>query len=146
MGSLAILIAIFIHVFREKKTIKEPLCCIWQEVRYIQQTLSKVKSLEKFIQKHGEDTFISQTISKMLDYKIQQYDKEIKRLEKDLRKFEWAYKKESAAFYKKFKESKTDDSMDFIEWAFLYQMRNRLLEKKLSLKARNKCLGTILTD
>ncbi len=36
----------------------------------MKRTLSKVKNLEKFIEKHGEDPFISQSISKMLDYKI----------------------------------------------------------------------------
>ncbi len=72
----------------------------------------------------------------MLDYNIQQYDKEVKRLEKDLRKFERAYKKESAAFYKKFKEGRVDDNMDFIEWASLYQMRNRLLDKKTELEGK----------
>jgi len=39
------------------------------------QTLLKVKTLQKFIQKHGEDIFISQTISKMLNYKIKEYEK-----------------------------------------------------------------------
>ncbi|MDO9287276.1 MAG: hypothetical protein Q7T83_00640 [Thermodesulfovibrionales bacterium] len=42
----------------------------------MQQTLLKVKNLEKFIQKHGDDTFISQTISKIMDYKIHKYDTE----------------------------------------------------------------------
>ncbi|MBE9575054.1 MAG: hypothetical protein IMF20_08015 [Proteobacteria bacterium] len=55
----------------------------------MEQTLSKVKNLEKFIQKHGEDAFISQTISKMLAYRVQEYKEEIKRLDKALRKFEW---------------------------------------------------------
>jgi len=53
----------------------------------MQQTLSKVKSLEKFIQKHGEDAFVSQTISKMLAYKLQKYDKQIEKLNNELRKF-----------------------------------------------------------
>jgi len=36
----------------------------------VKQILSKVKNLEKFIEKHGGDSFISQSISKMLNYKI----------------------------------------------------------------------------
>ncbi len=99
----------------------------------MQQTLFKVKNLEKFIQKHGEDTFISQTISKMLDYKINKYYKEIKRLDKELKKFERTYKKESPVFFKEFKEGKVGDDMDFVEWSSLYQMRKRLLEKKAAL-------------
>ncbi len=46
----------------------------------MEQTLLKVKNLEKFIEKHGEDAMISQTISKMVSYKIQKYEGEIERL------------------------------------------------------------------
>ena len=98
------------------------------------QTLLKVKYLERFIKKHGEDPFISQTISKMLTYKIQKYEEDIERLNKDLKRFERTYKKESSAFFKEFNEGKLGDNMDFIEWSSLYQMRNRLLEKKVELE------------
>lgn len=97
-------------------------------------TLLKVKNLEKFIKKHGEDTFISQTISKMLTYKIQKYEEEIVRLNRELKRFERTYKKESSVFFKEFKAGKMGDDMDFIEWSSLYQMCNRLLEKKGELE------------
>lgn len=97
-------------------------------------TLLKVKNLEKFIKKHGEDTFISQTISKMLTYKIQKYEEEIGRLNRELKRFERTYKKESSVFFKEFKAGKMGDDMDFIEWSSLYQMCNRLLEKKGELE------------
>lgn len=100
----------------------------------MEQTLLKVKNLEKFIEKHGEDAFISQTISKMLDYKVQRYDSEIKRLNKELRKYEKTYKKESSVFYEEFEEGRLGDEMDFVEWSSLYQIRNRLLEKKKELE------------
>ena len=64
----------------------------------MQQTLAKVKHLEKFIQKHGEDVVISQTINKMLEYKIREYDEQITRLDKELKKFERKYGKESSIF------------------------------------------------
>jgi len=100
----------------------------------MEQTLLKVKNLEKFIEKHGEDAFISQTISKMLDYKVQRYDSEIKRLNKELRKYEKTYKKESSIFYEEFEEGRLGDEMDFVEWSSLYKIRNRLLEKKEELR------------
>ncbi|MFA4829619.1 MAG: hypothetical protein WC855_09525 [Thermodesulfovibrionales bacterium] len=104
----------------------------------MQQTLLKVKNLEKFIQKHGDDTFISQTISKIMDYKIHKYSEEIKRLDKELKRFERNNKKESAVFFKAFKEGKLGDKMDFVEWASLYRMRNRLFEKKAELELKNR--------
>lgn len=103
----------------------------------MQQTLTKVKNLEKFIQKHGDDSVISQTITKMLDYKIQKYGDEVNRLKKDLKKFERKYKKESHVFFDEFNKGRLGDEMDFIEWASLYQMRSKLLKKKAELeKAR----------
>ena len=100
----------------------------------MKQTLSKVKNLEKFIEKHGEDAFVSQTISKMLTYKVQKYKEQIKQLDKALRKFERTYQKESAVFLQQFMEGKLGDEMDFVEWSSLYQIRNRLLEKKNELE------------
>lgn len=100
----------------------------------MQQTLAKVKHLEKFIQKYGEDIVISQTINKMLEYKIGTYDEEIISLTKELKKFERKYKKESAFFFDEFNQGSLGDDMDFVEWASLYRMRNKLAEKKAGLE------------
>ena len=100
----------------------------------MKRTLTKVKNLEKFIEKHGDDQFISQSISKMLDYKIKHYEAEIKRLDKGLMAFERTYGMKSPVFFKKFSEGKLGDDMDFIEWSSLFQMYSRLLEKKVELE------------
>ena len=107
-----------------------------QEIDNMEETLSKVRNLGNFIQKHGDDPFISRTITKMLEYKIQQYDEEIKRLNKDLERFEGTYHKESSGFFEEFKEGRAGDAMDFIEWASIYQMRNRLFERKAELEGK----------
>lgn len=100
----------------------------------MQQTLAKVKHLEKFIRKYGEDTVIFQTINKMLEYKIGTYDEEINRLNKELRKLERKYKKESSVFFNEFKQGSLGDDMDFLDWASLYRMKNKLAEKKAGLE------------
>lgn len=103
----------------------------------MQQALTKVKNLEKYLQKHGEDSDISQTITKMFDYKIQKYDEEINNLNRELKKYERKHKKESSVFFDEFNKGMLGDDMDFIEWASLYQMRGNLLKKKTDLeKAR----------
>ncbi len=73
----------------------------------------------------------------MLDYKIQQYNKEIKRLDRALRKFERLDNKDSSVFFEEFKKGRLRDNMDFIEWASLYQMRSNLIEKKVELEGKN---------
>jgi len=42
----------------------------------------------------------------------------------------------SSVFFKKFTEGKIGDDMDFIEWSSIYQMYQRLLEKKDALKGK----------
>ncbi len=102
----------------------------------MRRTLLKVKKLEKFIEKYGEDSFVSQSISKMLDYKIKEYDEEIKRLNKELRMFERTYGMKSSVFYRKFSEGRVGDNMDFVEWSSIYQMHKHLLEKKVELEGK----------
>ena len=80
---------------------------------------------------------ISQTISKMLSYKIQKCDEAIKRINKDLKKFERSYKKEPPDFIREFEGGKLGDSMDFMEWSSLYRMLNRLNGKKAALERIN---------
>lgn len=98
------------------------------------KSLSKVKDLERFIEKHGEDDFIARTISKMAAYKVQKFEQKIEQLSQDLKKFEGIYGKESHAFFEEFGKGLLGDEMDFIEWSSLFQMRSRLLEKKKELE------------
>ncbi len=97
------------------------------------ETMEKIKALEKFLSKHGDDGYISNTLTKMLEYKIQQYDQDIAVLQEDLREFEKRYAMTSAEFFAKFQKGSLGDEMDFIEWAALYQMRQNLFEKKEEL-------------
>ena len=101
----------------------------------MEQTLLKVKNLEKYIKKHGDDTIISQTISKMVAYKVQRYESQISRLNKNLGKFEKTYKKDSSKFFEEYNEGNLGDEIDFVEWSSLYQMRNSIIEKKKELES-----------
>ena len=102
----------------------------------MEQTLLKLKNLEDFIQRYGEDSFVSRTISKMLSYKIQKYEEEIKTLNKELKKFEQTHKKETSVFFREFNEGLLGDEMDFVEWSSLYRLHNRLLERKNTLEGK----------
>jgi len=98
------------------------------------QTLTKIKKQEKFIREFGDDELIASSISKIMDYKLVKYEEEIRRLDKGLKQFERAYKKESSAFIKEFLAGRAGDDMDFVEWASLYRMRQRLVERKTKLE------------
>jgi len=86
----------------------------------MQATMTKIKTLENFLNKHGDDAYIANTLAKMLDYKIQQYDQEAAALQEDLRVFEKKYAMTSSEFFVKFQNGSLGDEMDFIEWAALY--------------------------
>jgi len=98
------------------------------------KTLTKVKNLDQFVRKHGEDALIAGTITKMLEYKIQQYQKEINRLKREMANFERAYGMSSSDFYQKYIAGDLGDDLDFVEWSSFYQMRQRLLDKRTELE------------
>jgi hypothetical protein len=98
-------------------------------------TLAKIKNLDQFIQKHGEDALIAETITKMLEYKIQQYQKEINRLNREMANFERAHGMGSSDFYQKYIAGDLGDDLDFVEWSSFYQMRQHLLDKKVELES-----------
>ena len=97
-------------------------------------TKAKIKKQEKFIKEFGDDELVASSISKMMDYKLVKYEEEIKMLDKELRHFERTYKKESSVFIKEFMAGRQGDDMDFVEWASLYRMRQRLAERKAKLE------------
>ena len=103
----------------------------------MQPALAKVKTLENFLLKHGEDAYISTTLAKMLEYKIRKYGNELAALQQDLRELENKYAMPSAEFFAKFQRGILGDEMDFIEWAALYQMHQALLEKKKALEVES---------
>lgn len=71
----------------------------------MQPTLAKIKTLERFLQSHGDDAYIASTLAKMLEYKIQKYDDEIATLQTDLRELENKYAMTSPDFFSGFSEA-----------------------------------------
>ena len=101
------------------------------------QTIANIKLIkkqEKFIREFGDDELITSSISKMMDYKLMKYEEQIKKLDKELKQFERSYKMESSSFIKEFTSGRQGDEMDFVEWASLYRMRQRLAERKAKLE------------
>lgn len=104
----------------------------------MQPTLAKIKTLERFLQSHGDDAYIASTLAKMLEYKIQKYDDEIATLQTDLRELENKYAMTSPDFFFGFQRGDLGDDMDFVEWSALYRMYLKLLEKKHALETAGK--------
>jgi hypothetical protein len=83
--------------------------------------------------RHGYASEIMlKTLHKLFGYETETCKSQLRQLQKDLSDFEKQYDMSSEMFYQQFQEGKTDDRMDFVEWASLVQMAHRL-EKRLEL-------------
>jgi len=103
-------------------------------------TLKQLKKLEKYVQTYGDDQLITSSLSKIIDYKIQKYEQVLKELRSDLISLEKKYDKKSDDFYRSFKKGELGDAMDFVEWGSLYDMYQRILNKKKMLESVEETL------
>ena len=96
--------------------------------------LAQLRKLEKYVTTYGDDQLIASFLSKIVDYKIQRYENLLNDLRNDLITFEKKYHKESDEFYCSFRNGELGDEMDFVEWSSLYDMYQRILERKKMLE------------
>jgi len=83
--------------------------------------------------RHGYASEIMlKTLQKLFIYETEMCRSQLGQLRNDLSDFEKQYDMNSEVFYQHFQKGKTDDRMDFVEWASLVQMAYRL-EKQLEL-------------
>lgn len=68
-------------------------------------------------------------LEKLLEVTRHQYRARLEHYEQDLLTFEKRYNMDSQAFFKQFEAGKLGDSMDFFEWAGLYDLYQALLRK-----------------
>ena len=94
------------------------------------QALVQVQKLEKYLRDCGEDKIISMTLSKLFNYKIQEYENHIKELTLAMKEYEQKYKMNSMDFYQAFTVGRLGDAMDFVDWSSMYQMLNRIMKRK----------------
>ncbi len=69
-------------------------------------------------------------------YETETCGSQLSQLRNHLSDFEKRYDMSSEMFYKRFQQGKTDDRIDFVEWASLVQMAS-MLEKQLFLAAKS---------
>jgi hypothetical protein len=96
----------------------------------IMTALVQLRKLEHYVTTYGDDQLIASSLSKIVDYKIQRYETILNDLRSDLLAFEQQYQQQSDEFYRAFKRGELGDDMDFVEWGSLYEMYQRILEKK----------------
>ena len=82
-----------------------------------------------------DQTELDLLLAKLFDVALATHRLRLQRYENALRQFEQRYGMESPTFYRRFEAGELGDSMDFFEWAGLYELRQDLVEKVQRLEA-----------
>ncbi len=86
----------------------------------------QLEQLAEIYRQNQASELMSRTLGKLLQYEADACQKELRQLREDLMSYEDMYGITSSQFYEKFQQGQTDDRMDYVEWASLFQMSKRL--------------------
>ena len=88
--------------------------------------------LEQLAQMYRHDQVsevMERTLAKLFQYEADVCRGQLAQLTQDLAEYEQQYGQPSQAFYAQFQQGCTDDRMDYVEWASLFQMAQRLQQR-----------------
>ena len=86
---------------------------------------SKVKGvrwLAELYKNRQVDTITAQTLNNLVDHEVNRLRIQLEDMERIIADYEKQYGMSSARFLKKYEAGKTDDRMDYVEWASLTKM------------------------
>jgi hypothetical protein len=93
------------------------------------KTVRNVQVLSQLIQSGQASELMDRTLDKLVQSEIDTSRTKLRDLKQDLAGFEEQYQLSSTEFYKRFQMGLTDDRMDYIEWASLFQMKENLRKR-----------------
>lgn len=89
----------------------------------------RVQVLEKLYEEGQGSELLDLALEKLFAYELQSTRQQLGDLEQDLAEFEKQYELASTEFYARFQAGEMGDEMDYVEWASLHQMAERLRER-----------------
>ena len=95
----------------------------------------RVQVLGKLYERGQGSELLDLTLEKLFAYKVRSTREQLGELEQDRAEFEERYELSSAEFYDRFQTGEAGDKMDYVEWASLHQMAERLRERIALLEA-----------
>jgi hypothetical protein len=90
-----------------------------------------VRWLAELYKNRQVDSVTAQTLNKLVDLEVSRLRLQLEDMERVLAGYEKQYGMSSAEFLKKYEAGKTDDRMDYVEWASLTRM-SRSFRKTLA--------------
>lgn len=94
------------------------------------ETLAKIRNIEKYLAARTKDQVIENAISKLIDLKLNQIEREITELRNDLKKFEDKYHLNSEQLIRRFQQGELEDNLDYTDWVATYKMLNNIINDK----------------
>ncbi|MFQ5888070.1 MAG: hypothetical protein ACE5HY_05185 [Candidatus Hydrothermarchaeales archaeon] len=92
-------------------------------------TIETIQNLGKIFEKGLEDEYLSRSLWKIIKHEKERTSQDIQSLRKDLDKFESEYKMSSDDFINRFEKGKMGDEEDYFEWAAIFKMYKRSMER-----------------
>ena len=92
-------------------------------------TGDRVRTLDKLYAVGETSDIVDLALEKLFAYELRESQKQLTQLEHDLSQFEQRYNLSSDTFYARFQAGEMGDAMDFVEWASLHQMAERLKQR-----------------
>ena len=99
--------------------------------------LQRLQQLAEVYRQDQASELMTRTLEKLFLYEAETCHEQLQQLHSDLAQYEHRYGMSSDTFYGRFEQGETDDRMDYVEWASLVQMAQRL-EKRLSLLTKKE--------
>lgn len=100
--------------------------------------VQKLQLLAQLYQLGPVNEVTHRTLDKMLSYEATLCEEQLALLEADLKLFETRYKLSSMEFFQRYQSGQIADDMDYVEWASLFQMVERLRQRKSILSQWNR--------
>lgn len=92
-------------------------------------TATRLEKLAQLYKQQQASELMTRTLDKLMLHEAAISQEQLTQLQKDLDGFERQYGLSSHDFYRQFQAGETDDRMDFVEWAALFQMAQNLEER-----------------
>lgn len=89
----------------------------------------RVRTLEKLYAQGETSDIVDLALEKLFAYELKESQQQLDQLMRDLSHFEQQYDLSSDVFYARFQAGEMGDAMDFVEWASLRQMAERLKQR-----------------
>lgn len=92
-------------------------------------TAGRLERLAQLYRKRQASDLMTRTLDKLFLHEAAESRTQLNQLQEDLTGFEHQYNLPSQQFYRQYQNGETDDRMDFVEWASLFQMAADLQER-----------------